>query len=79
MEGIGNRDELVACGVERDLAKAERRRTRWTQPKLGKLEEPLPKPVLASKCAQGEAVDEIDECDHGGSVDDDGLADLTER
>ena len=32
--------------VERDLAKLEKRRTRWNQPKLGKLEPQLPKPTF---------------------------------
>jgi len=40
------KDELALWEAERDLAKVERRRTRWAQPKLGKLESPLPKPVV---------------------------------
>ncbi|KAF9235661.1 hypothetical protein BU15DRAFT_18030, partial [Melanogaster broomeanus] len=38
------KDELASWEAERDLAKVERRRTQWTQPKLGKLESHLPKP-----------------------------------
>ncbi|KAF9229912.1 hypothetical protein BU15DRAFT_12101, partial [Melanogaster broomeanus] len=38
------KDELATWEAERDLAKAEKRRTRWNQPKLGKLESRLPKP-----------------------------------
>ncbi|KAF9227987.1 hypothetical protein BS17DRAFT_694532, partial [Gyrodon lividus] len=42
------KDELASWEAERDLAKVERRQTRWTQPKLGKLESPLPKPIVES-------------------------------
>jgi hypothetical protein len=59
------KDELVTWEAERDLAKAERRRTRWTQPKLGKLESPLPKPAFES--VHGEDGNGDDEC----SVDSD--------
>ncbi|KIK73494.1 hypothetical protein PAXRUDRAFT_67689, partial [Paxillus rubicundulus Ve08.2h10] len=40
------KDEPPSWEAERDLAKVERRRTRWTQPKLGKLEPPFPKPAI---------------------------------
>jgi len=40
------KDDLGAWEVERDLAKLEKRRTRWNQPKLGKLEPRSPKPTF---------------------------------
>ncbi|KAF9231034.1 hypothetical protein BU15DRAFT_68674 [Melanogaster broomeanus] len=54
--------------AERDLAKAEKRPTRWNQPKLGKLESCLPKPIF-------EIVEMDGDGDNNEGMDpDDGLA-----
>ncbi|KAI6162811.1 hypothetical protein EDD17DRAFT_1507684 [Pisolithus thermaeus] len=58
--------ELTAWVVERDAAKLEKRQPRWGQPKLGKLEPPLPKPVFER--IEGEDVGgSKGEGDEGGS------------
>jgi len=66
------KDELALWKVERDLAKVERRRTQWAQPKLGKLESPLPKPVIESTQELG--VEGDDNGINNGSESDDGSA-----
>ncbi|KAI6019098.1 hypothetical protein EDC04DRAFT_2576127 [Pisolithus marmoratus] len=58
--------ELATWEVERDAAKLLRRQPCWKQPKLGKLEPPLPKPVFES--AEREEVDgNKDDGDEGES------------
>lgn len=42
------KEDLEAWKAERDLAKSEKRRPHWSQPKRGKLEAPLPKPTIES-------------------------------
>ena len=66
------KDELALWEAERDLAKVERCRTRWAQPKLGKLESPLPKPVIES--AQELGAEGDDNGINDGLESDDGSA-----
>ncbi|KAH7903374.1 hypothetical protein BJ138DRAFT_1020747 [Hygrophoropsis aurantiaca] len=60
--------EMAQWEVERDLAKVEKRRTRWNRPKMGVKEKPVPKPEVAP---DGE--DEDEEDDEEGEGDDDEL------
>ena len=61
------KEELEAWEIEKELAKLERRKPRWGQPKRGKLEKPLPKPNIESVENGGEGGNE--------SGDDDGSSD----
>jgi hypothetical protein len=60
-------EELRLWEVERNLAKQEKRRTRWAKPKLGKLEAPAPRLVVESGDGDGE-----DEEDDGNGESDGG-------
>ncbi|KAG1888132.1 hypothetical protein F4604DRAFT_2032175 [Suillus subluteus] len=59
------KEEVRLWEEERDCAKLEKRRPRWTKPKQGKLESPLPKPTL-------DDVEEDDECGVNEDEDIDG-------
>ncbi|KAG1880096.1 hypothetical protein F4604DRAFT_1745117 [Suillus subluteus] len=50
--------ELERWKEEKERAKMEKRRLAWKKPTRGKLEAPLPKPVVAEGTAGDEDVDE---------------------
>ncbi|RXW17484.1 hypothetical protein EST38_g8369 [Candolleomyces aberdarensis] len=70
-----HRDAVKEWEEESKLAKAEKRRARWTKPKMGPLEKAVPKPVLYKRKAKAmEGVEESDEdSDEDGIVIDEDL------
>jgi hypothetical protein len=65
-------DEVREWGIERDSAKCDRRKPRWTKPKMPPMEKALHKPLLADFAMQDLESDEDDEDDE----DEDGDADV---
>lgn len=58
-----HKDQLKLWEAERDRAQLERQRPAWNKPKLGKLEAPLPRPMLNDPEAYEEQQDRCDEGD----------------
>jgi hypothetical protein len=60
---------VKAWEVERDLAKEEKRKPRWTKPKQGLLEKPIPRPKKPDGSDDEAESDEEEEPDNEGQCD----------
>ena len=56
-------EEVKKWGIERDNAKTDHRKPRWTKPKMPSMEKALRKPLLADFAVQDSESDEDDEND----------------
>ncbi|KAH9011183.1 hypothetical protein EDB83DRAFT_2322262 [Lactarius deliciosus] len=66
----GWEDDMRKWGIERDSAKQEHRKPKWTKPKMPPLEKAIHKPLVADFVTQGFESDEDNE--DNGNVDDSG-------
>ncbi len=56
-------EKVREWGIERDNAKTDRRKPRWTKPKMSPMEKALRKPLLADFAVQDSESDEDDKND----------------
>ncbi|KAH7917347.1 hypothetical protein BV22DRAFT_1135484 [Leucogyrophana mollusca] len=62
--------EMAQWEAERDLAKVEKRRTKWNRPKMGPKEKPVPKPeVVQGDEGEDKEDDKEEEGDDDGSME----------
>ncbi|KAG2370204.1 hypothetical protein BDR07DRAFT_1386763, partial [Suillus spraguei] len=72
------RDQVKLWEAERDQASLERRRPAWNKPKLGKLEAPLPRPMLNDPEASEEGRSDEEDADENDSDKSDDNANLSD-
>ncbi|KIK77455.1 hypothetical protein PAXRUDRAFT_777686, partial [Paxillus rubicundulus Ve08.2h10] len=66
---LAYKEEIAGWNVENEQVKSERRKPRWSKPKLRKLESPFPRPGVDAQETEGQpdANIEADKTDDGSS------------
>ncbi|KIK95077.1 hypothetical protein PAXRUDRAFT_409442 [Paxillus rubicundulus Ve08.2h10] len=66
---LAYKEDIARWNAENEQAKSERRKPRWSKPKLGKLESPFPRPGVDAQETEGQpdANIEAEGTDNGSS------------